>query len=263
MWGEREVIGFGTDALRVRVMEKHEANEIIRANHYSKKTATDAVTRLCLGVWINGANVGCLQFGYAMNPQSMASIVEGTKLNGYLELNRMWLNDGALKNTESAAISYAIKVIKRRMPAVEWIQSFADERCGRLGVVYQAANFKYYGNHISKWWVFNGEWIHNSIVTNGSRKAKGRLESAGIHENAETVELRQYRYIYWLQPRARKRCLLKEQPYPKHASEVSMETRPITNGERQGQFLHDAPISPDAKAENASMSDCAGGKLKS
>ena len=87
-------------------------------------------------------------------------------------------------------------------------------------------------------------------MTNGSRKAKGRLESAGIHENAETVELRQYRYIFWVQARARKRCLLKEQPYPKHASEGSMESRPVTNGKGAGQFRHDAPISPDAKAEN-------------
>lgn len=255
MSGERDVVGFGTDAFALRVMEKEKANEIIRANHYSKKTATDAVTRICFGVWMSGKLVGVLQFGYAMNPQSCGSVVAGTKLNGYLELNRMWLNDEAPKNTESKAISFAIKIIKRRMPLVEWIQSFADERCKRLGVVYQAANFGYYGHHVSKFWWFNGEWIHNSIVTNGSRKAKARLESQNIHEKAETVELRQFRYIYWIQKRARKRCLLKEQAYPKHAAEVSMETRPVTNGESEGQFLDAAPISRDAKAENTVLGE--------
>ena len=53
----------------------------------------------------------------------------------------MWLSDDAPRNSESRAISYAVKYIRKACPSVVWIQSFADERCGGLGVVYQAANF--------------------------------------------------------------------------------------------------------------------------
>jgi hypothetical protein len=64
-----------------------------------------------------------------MNPASQASVVKDTEIDEYLELNRMWLSDEAPKNSESKAISYSIKYIKRKYPKIKWIQSFADERC--------------------------------------------------------------------------------------------------------------------------------------
>ena len=246
LWGERQVSGFGNDAFRVVEIEKAKANAVIVANHYSRKTATDAHTRLCYAVEIGCEMVGVLQFGYAMNPASCSSVVGGAGLNDYLELNRMWLDDCAPRNTESKAIAYCLRTIRRRMPTVEWVMSFADERCGKLGVVYQAANFRYYGGHVTTFWEINGEMIHNAIATNGARKRKDTLDM----ENATRHDLRQFRYIYWIQPRARKRCLLKEQPYPKHAAEVSMETRSETIGESGGQFPDAAPISPDAQRAN-------------
>ena len=250
LWGERQVSGFGNYAFRVVEIEKAKANAVIVANHYSKKTATDAHTRLCYAVEIEGRMVGVLQFGYAMNPASCSSVVDGAGLNDYLELNRMWLDDCAPRNTESKAIAYCLRTIRRRMPTVEWVMSFADERCGKLGVVYQAANFKFYGEHTARWFLFEGEWIHEVNINNGARKKKQQLLDRGIMEKAEVKYLRQFRYIYWIQPRARKRCLLKEQLYPKHAAEVSMETRSETIGESGGQFPDAAPISPDAQRAN-------------
>jgi len=241
LWGEKEVVGFGNYAFRVVEIGKPEANAVIIANHYSKKTATDAHTRLCYAVEIDGERMGVLQFGYAMNPASGSAVVAETGLNDYLELNRMWLDDRAPRNTESKAIAYCLRTIRRRMPTVEWVMSFADERCGKLGVVYQAANFGYYGGHVSTFWEIDGEMIHNAIATNGKRKRKDSLDM----EKAIRHDLRQFRYIYWLQKRARKRCLLTEQPYPKHASEGSVESRLVTNEEGQGQILPDAPFSSD------------------
>ena len=245
LWGEKQVIGFGSDQFRVEEIPKKQANAVIIANHYSKKTATDAHTRLCYAVMMGGEMVGVLQFGYAMNPASCGSIVEGAGLNDYLELNRMWLDDKAPKNSESRAISYCIKAIRRRMPTVEWIMSFADERCGRLGVTYQAANFEYFGEHTAKWYVMDGEWIHEVNLNNGKRKKKQELLDRGILERAEVHHLRQFRYIYFIQKRARRKCLLKRGEYPKHASEGSMESRAVSNDEGQGQILHDAPFSSE------------------
>jgi len=242
LWGEKQVVGFGSDQFRVVEIPKKQANAVIVANHYSKKTATDAHTRLCYAVMMGSDMVGVLQFGYAMNPASCSQVVEGAGLNGYLELNRMWLNDKAPRNSESRAISYCIKAIRRRMPTVEWVMSFADERCGRWGVVYQAANFEYFGGHVSTFWELPcGEWIHNAIATNGNRKRKDSLDLS----KAKRHDLRQFRYIYFIQKRARRRCLLKREEYPKHASEGSMESRAVSNDEGQGQILHDAPTSSE------------------
>jgi hypothetical protein len=100
-----------------------------------------------------------------MNPQSMSSIVANTKIDEYKELNRMWFDDKAERNTESKAISYSIKYLRSKFKKIKWIQSFADERCGGLGIVYQAANFKFYGEHKNVMWEFENEVFHNSIVT--------------------------------------------------------------------------------------------------
>lgn len=67
--------------------------------------------------------------------------MEDTVQGEHMELNRMWLSGAAPRNSESRAISYSIKYIRQACPSVAWIQSFADERCKSLGVVYQAVNF--------------------------------------------------------------------------------------------------------------------------
>ena len=151
-----------------------------------------------------------------MNPQSAKSVVEGTELNQYKELNRMWFDDKAERNTESKAIAYSIKYIKGKFKTVKWIQSFADERCGGLGIVYQACSFKFYGEHLSTFWNFEGETFHNSLITNNNRSKKAELEKRGFKEKATKETLRQFRYIKFLDSRWAKKCKHKEKPYLKH-----------------------------------------------
>ena len=103
------------------------------------------------------------------------------------ELNRMWFDDKAKRNTESMAISYSIIYIKRKYPLVKWIQSFADERCGGLGIVYQACNFDYFGEHKNIMWEFENEIYHNSHITNSNRNSKKRVEAAGFNEKAKKI----------------------------------------------------------------------------
>jgi hypothetical protein len=216
LFGKREIIGFGETDFYIQEIPKVKSKELIIKNHYSHKVCNDATTHIHLGCFINGELLGCLQFGYAMNPQSMASVVETTKLDEYKELNRMWFDDKALRNTESRAIAYSIKYIRARYPKVKWIQSFADERCGGLGIVYQAANFLFYGEHKNIMWEFENEIFHNSIVTNNARGKKKELEAKNWKETATKIELRQFRYIYWVNQKWKPKCLLKQQPYPKH-----------------------------------------------
>lgn len=216
LFGKPEIVGFGDYDFCVKEISKDYANDLIKKNHYSRKFYN--ATYIHLGVHIKDALVGVLQYGYAMNPASCSSVVEGTNLDQYLELNRMWLSDEAPKNSESKAISYSIKYIRGKYPKIKWIQSFADERCNCYGVVYQACSFNYYGEHISTFWTLDGEVFHNSIKT--SRKAGKRgFDLLNAPENKDRVtseRLRQFRYIKFLDQRWKSRCLLKEKPYPKH-----------------------------------------------
>ena len=214
MFGKREVIGFGSDEFKVLEIDRNKANEIIVKNHYSKKFYN--ATYIHLGVFLNGELVGVLQFGYAMNPASCSSVVKNTELDEYLELNRMWLDDKAPRNSESMAISYAIRYIRSKFPKIKWIQSFADERCGGFGIVYQGANFDFFGEHMATFWTVDNEVYHNSLMTRNPKLSKSAAFLQANKDRATSDQLRQFRYIYWINQRSKNDVLLKKKPYPKH-----------------------------------------------
>ena len=221
LWGDAEVIGFGDDSFLVKEMDRKEACEVIKKNHYSKKVYT--ATYINLGVFVLGELKGVLQFGYAMNPASCGSVVEGTKMDQYLELNRMWIEDGAGTYPESRAISCATKYIKRKYPKIKWVQSFADERCGGFGIVYQACSFSYYGEHNSTFWELDGETFHNSIKTREKAGLRGYklLNDPANSKRIKKHTLRQFRYIKFIDGKWKKRCLLKERKFPKYYEEAN------------------------------------------
>jgi hypothetical protein len=214
LFGAREIIGFGSDDWHVKEIDRKLANDLIVKNHYSKKFYN--ATYIHLGVFICGELLGVLQYGYAMNPASCGSVVEGTQMDQYLELNRMWLDDKAKRNSETMAISYSLRYIRSKFPKIKWIQSFADERCGCFGIVYQAASFSYYGEHVSTFWTVDGEVYHNSLMTRDPKLSKSAKFLQDNKDRATSEELRQFRYIKFIDKRWKKKCLLKEQPYPKY-----------------------------------------------
>ena len=217
LWGEPECIGFGTDEFYIKEIDRKLANDKIKKNHYSKKVYNG--TYIHLGVFHNEKLKGGLQYGYAMNPASCGSVVKGTLKNEYLELNRMWIDDECIEYAESQAISYSIKYIKRKLKKIKWIQSFADERCGGFGIVYQACSFDYYGEHKSIFWTLNGEVYHNSLMTRNPKLSKSAAYIQANKKNATSETLRQFRYIKFIDKREKKNCLLKKQKYPKHYKE--------------------------------------------
>ncbi|WP_460630582.1 Mom family adenine methylcarbamoylation protein, partial [Insolitispirillum peregrinum] len=157
---------------------------------------------------------------YALMPRNVGKIVRNTEVTEYLELNRMWLDDHAPHNSESRAIAYMIKFIKRACPAVKWIQSFADERCGRLGVVYQAANFLFLGSHKTRFYELEGESYHSMLLTAHKKGGKrGEYLRENLHR-ANERNLRQLRYIYFIKPKYRRDLVMRPQPYPKPSSGI-------------------------------------------
>jgi len=218
MFGHKDIIGYGNDDFCVKQIERDKANDIIIKNHYSKKSFNNSYIHL--GVFIKNELLGVLQFGHLMNPASANSTVTGSDSYSCLELNRMWLDDKAKRNSESMAISYSIKYIKGTHKKIKWIQSFADERCGGLGIVYQACSFRFYGEHISEFYVLDNEYYHSTYFTNtkgkSSSKSKKALETRKRIKECTKETLRQFRYIKFLDKSWIKKCTKKEQPYLKH-----------------------------------------------
>lgn len=223
LWGESECVGFGTDNFYIKEIERKLANEIIVKNHYSKKYFNNSYIHL--GLFYLGELKGVLQFGHLMNPSSAKNIVKKSNSYSCLELNRMWINDNSGLYPESKAISYSIKYIKKKYPKIKWIQSFADERCGGFGIVYQACSFNYYGEHTSEFYVLDNIYYHNVYFTNTNTKSSSKsLKAKEIRKRkneCKKEKLRQFRYIKFIDKREKKNCLLKEKTYPKHYERIN------------------------------------------
>ncbi|WP_291355860.1 hypothetical protein [Desulfovibrio sp.] len=204
--------GFGSAALYVAQIPGRLAREVIVRHHYSHSIVNNSYIHL--GVFREGAFEGVLQWGYALQPARAGKVVAGTVQGQYLELNRMWLSDDAPRNTESRAISYALKYIRRACPGVAWVQSFSDERCKGLGVVYQACSFLYLGAHLTTFYLLDGEIYHMIAATARGRGGRSAYLRANIHR-AQEVRWRQFRYIRFLKSDWRRRLRLPVQPYPK------------------------------------------------
>ena len=190
---------------------------MVIAHHYSRRIVNNSYVHL--GVFWQGALSGVLQFGYALNPHRAGKVVADTKVGQYLELNRMWLDDLAPRNSESRALSYAFRYIRKACPTVAWIQSFADERCGCLGVVYQAANFLYLGHHWTSFYELDGEAYHEMLIT---AHRKGGQRGAYLRDNLDRAvrhRLRQFRYVLFLQRSWISRLRMTPLPYPKPGQE--------------------------------------------
>ncbi len=193
LYGSRDVAGFGCRQFFVAQIPRRQAVDIILSRHYSGRIVNNSYVHQ--GIFLDGKLLGVMQWGYALNPARADKVVSGTNSTAYLELNRMWLDDLAPRNSESRALSYAIKYFRKAMPWVAWLQSFADERCGKYGVVYQAANFLYVGAHKTRFYELNGQCYHEMLLT---AHRKGGQRGAFLREHIGHAKLhvfRQFRYV--------------------------------------------------------------------
>lgn len=218
LFGQPKASAFVDGDLTVEVADRDAANSYIRSNHYSGTTCSYSLNHFAVG-W-SGRLVGFLQFGHAMNPSSGGGLIPGLRTGEWCELNRMHLSDDAPRNTESRAISACVKILRHNNRGLRLIQSFADERCGGLGVVYQACSFMYLGEHTSTFWELDGEWFHNvmATATNGAEGKRGRALQRRMSE-ATRHEIRQFRYVRTFRPSDAKILAPRVRPYPKRATE--------------------------------------------
>jgi len=85
-----------------------------------------------------------------MGKSNILGLVRDTAWNGFLELNRLAFSEALPRNSESRALSIALRMIKKHYPHIEWVISFADGcQCGD-GTIYRAAGFVLTGIKLNK-----------------------------------------------------------------------------------------------------------------
>lgn len=202
--------------LLIKPVDKPLAKEMIVKNHYSHKWNDGGFGVFNFGIFRADEPDRCLGvavYGFMKNPK--AKIFTHPNPKAWMcELNRMWIDDELGHNAESILIAASIKLLRRLDPNCVAVQSFADGRLG-CGTIYKAANFQYYGFHLTKFLknTRSGEFVREQIFTNSHSPSGFLRANVGmLLGDFEVYEVKTYRYIYPLDKRFR--FAKPQKPYP-------------------------------------------------
>ena len=201
--------------ITVDTISRDIANRIIKENHYSKSICF--VSSVNLGIFWKGMLCGVAQFGNGINPKGSTKWVEGSTHHQFLEFNRMWLSDIAPHNSESRAIGLIFKWFRKNRPDIKWLLSFADGANGKVGTIYQATNWIYtgYDRQGGVWVTSDGTRITQRSMIDKHKSTKRDLLESIYGTPLYRVRGGQFRYIYFLDKKWRKRLTVEPQAYPK------------------------------------------------
>lgn len=91
-----------------------------------------------------------------------------------MELNRLCVNDGLIKNSLSFFVSYSLKILPKPLVIV----SYADTAYNHHGYIYQATNWIYTGLSAKRtdWKIKGMEHLHGSTIADMSRGKENRAD---------------------------------------------------------------------------------------
>ncbi|WGR97606.1 hypothetical protein MTX26_24830 [Bradyrhizobium sp. ISRA443] len=219
--------------IRVAPIAKKDADALIIRLHYSHRTVNNAF--LALGVFIGGRLEGAMTFGPSMDKGNILGLVRDTAWNGFLELNRLAFSEALPRNSESRALSIALRMIKKHYPHIEWVISFADGcQCGD-GTIYSAAGFLLTGLKLNKSLLRlpDGSVTHKMTQVTGKNRAAHFAKTGGSWSGRGVpLDGYQMRYIYFLNPDARARLVPEEIPYSQIERRGTRMHRGIARGKQ-------------------------------
>ena len=203
--------------IRVEPIDRKSADAAVKRWHYSGRTYSKS--RLHLGVFMDGELLGAMQFGPPLQTSHLVGLVEGTRWNGFVELNRMAFSDRLPRNSESRALAVSMRLMRKHAPHVQWVVSFADgTQCGD-GAIYRASGFVLTGvkRNTSLWRTPSGAVVSDVGVRTsenlcralGTTGSSASLASVGCERLAGF----QRRYVFFIDPTARERLTVPVLPF--------------------------------------------------
>ena len=206
-----------------------EANNFVRKNHYSGKVVPNS--QIHIGIYYFGKLEGVMQYGPSLAKKNSINLVSDTGWGGFIELNRMVFTDALPKNSESRAIAVSLKILKKHLPQLEWVVSFADGTTCGDGTIYRASGFVLTDIKVNTQLridPLDGQPKHAMTAYHNGRKAE--------FSKWQTIPGFQLRYIYFFGDSVRKRLQVKEIPF----SQIAVKGATMYKGLRPGSISSDA-----------------------
>lgn len=130
----------------IKEIDKFVAAKLVHTHHYSQ--VMPRLTKHYLGVHLDDRLVGVLTLGWGTQPrQTINKMFPGLTTKEYYEIGKMCMLPEMPRNSESQMLSAVIHWIKTNLPDKLFLYTWADGIVGKVGYVYQSANF-YYGGFI-------------------------------------------------------------------------------------------------------------------
>jgi hypothetical protein len=132
-----------------------------------------------------------MSFGPSLDKRKLQGLVDGTGWNEFIELNRMAFTDALPRNSESRALSVAMRLLRKHAPHLKWVVTFADAtQCGD-GTIYRAAGFVLTSiKPNDQIWEFPGGEVATILVaTDTHRPQRGRLLASAANPRESRVSL--------------------------------------------------------------------------
>jgi hypothetical protein len=229
----KEIIGASDGDIWFVEVEKKVADPIITAHHYSHKATANSFCSLLIC-----GGKGVIQLGYGIRPKLKGKLSEICQDGEWCEFDRMWLHDDLPKFSESRVIGLLFFYIKHRFQKLKFVITYADESAGNSGTIYRATNaVEIEGKEVDFYLLPNGERLHPVTAwhRHGTRTFATleklypgiiRIRGDNVQGNASKEKLdslrglRQRKYIYGLDRKARKRIALLATPAQGHNAEV-------------------------------------------
>lgn len=193
----------------------HEAAEYAVMHwHYSKRMPIGRMVRI--GVWEHGKYIGCVLF--ARGASKTLGNAFGLDQSQVCELVRVALTKHDAPVSKIGAI--ALRLLAKQCPGMRLVISYADNREGHHGGIYQAMNWVYMGKTPDgkEWW-HDGRWKHNREMTAGAFGKKQKVPNC--RDCPSRIAPGKYKYVYALDPEMRDSIAKLARPYPKRETRAA------------------------------------------
>jgi len=201
----------------IREISRAEALAMIQKYHYSN--TLPKINKYFLGFFLQDEIVGVVTLGWGTRPKhTIQRIFPSLDTMDYLEIGRMCMTDDMPRNSESQMLSQLVKWIRKNIPDLKVLFTWADGMLGKVGYVYQASNFIYAGYSEGEMYMKDGVKIH-------VRQMKSFLIPKGVKDERITVRPtreqmkehhilhfkgKQYRYLMFLCGKQERKRLVEE-----------------------------------------------------
>lgn len=204
-------------SFKVKEITKEQALEMIKKYHYSN--TLPKINKYFLGFFLENRLVGVVTLGWGTRPKhTIQRMFPSLDTKDYLEIGRMCMTDDMPRNSESQMISHLVKWIKRNIPELKILFTWADGMLGKVGYVYQASNFIYAGFSIGEMYMKDGVKIHVRQMKSILLPKGAKDERITVRPNTEQMQQfgiqhfkgKQYRYLMFLCDKWERKKLMAE-----------------------------------------------------